>query len=230
MTVAGVTLLVTAKAPVAGAAKTRLVPPLSEREAAELAAAALLDTLAVVRDTQVQRRVVALRGDVSDGELADEVADALTDVEVIDQRGESFAERLANAHSDAARLGLPVLQVGMDTPQVTPELLQSCATTLADPEVDAVLGPAADGGWWSLGLCHAEVARGLIDVPMSTTRTGAQTLAMLHDRGQRTRLLPRLVDVDYPADALLVATLVRPGRFRCVVDTLADRLAAEDSS
>ncbi|WP_068281039.1 DUF2064 domain-containing protein [Aldersonia kunmingensis] len=226
MTVADVTLLVTAKAPVAGSAKTRLVPPLSEDEAAELAAAALLDTLAVVRDTPVRRRVVALRGDVREGELADQVDAALADVEVIEQRGETFAERLANAHADAARFGLPVLQVGMDTPQVTPELLQRCATTLTDPQVDAVLGPAADGGWWALGLCDAAPARGLVDVPMSTTRTGAQTLAMLHEHQQRTRLLPQLVDVDYPADALYVATLVRPGRFRSAVDALAHRLSS----
>jgi glycosyltransferase A (GT-A) superfamily protein (DUF2064 family) len=227
MTVVEVTLLVTAKAPVAGSAKTRLVPPLSAGEAAELAAAALLDTLAAVRDTPVRHRVVALRGDVRDGARADEVDTALADVEVIEQRGDSFAERLANAHADAAGFGLPVLQIGMDTPQVTPELLQRCAMLLVAPEVDAVLGPAADGGWWALGLRDAAPARGLVDVPMSTTRTGARTLAMLDADGQRTRLLPQLVDVDYPADALHVATLVRPGRFRSAVDALADRLAVQ---
>jgi glycosyltransferase A (GT-A) superfamily protein (DUF2064 family) len=226
VTTADVTVLVVAKAPVAGLAKTRMVPPLSATEAAELAAAALLDTFAAVRDAQVRHAVVALTGDVRAGELAGDVERALTDFEVIGQRGDSFADRLCNAHTDVAdRFGVPVLQIGTDTPQITPDLLQRCAIALTEPEVDAVLGPAVDGGWWALGLRRAGPAQGLREVAMSTPWTGADTLAMLRNRGQRTRILPELADVDYPVDALRVAGIAG-GRFALTVDALSARLCA----
>ncbi len=60
---------------------------------------------------------------------------------VVEQRGEDFAARLANAHVDAAAAaGLPVLQIGMDTPQVTADLIAECAQALLGS--DAVLGMA----------------------------------------------------------------------------------------
>ncbi|HEY5855811.1 MAG TPA: DUF2064 domain-containing protein [Aldersonia sp.] len=220
-------ILVVAKAPVAGQVKTRLAPPLSLVEAAHLAAAALLDTLGAVACAPVRHRVVALTGDLAAAELAEDVAAALAGFDVVEQRGATFAARLAHAHADTAqRTGVPVLQIGMDTPQLDAELLTRSAETLAGPGVDAVLGPAADGGWWALGLCAADVAAGLTTVRMSTADTGAATLAMLRDRGQRTRLLPELVDVDHPADALYVAgSTGSASRFGRAVDALTDKLA-----
>ena len=71
---------------------------------------------------------------------------------MIEQRGDGFADRLANAHADSAD-GFPVLQIGMDTPQVTADLLTGCARRLL--AAPAVLGLACDGGWWVLGVQHA---------------------------------------------------------------------------
>jgi glycosyltransferase A (GT-A) superfamily protein (DUF2064 family) len=93
----------------------------------------------------------------------------------------------------------------MDTPQVTAELLDDGLDALAHPRVDAVLGPALDGGWWALGL-RAPVA-GLFDgVEMSTADTGDQQLAALRRRGLRVHLLPVLRDVDRPDDLDAIAT------------------------
>jgi glycosyltransferase A (GT-A) superfamily protein (DUF2064 family) len=224
------TLLIVAKAPVPGFAKTRLVPPLSPAEAAGLAAAALLDTLAAAAQTPVRHRVVALTGDLAAAQCRDAIGRALGSFDVVAQRGVTFAERLAAAHADAAAMyGLPVLQVGMDTPQLTPGLLGNCAAALTGPEVDAVLGPAADGGWWALGLRAGVSADWLREVPMSTDRTGAATLARLRRFGLRTRLLPELVDVDYPDDAIRVAALGGAGRFVPAVGLLAHRLSAGPS-
>jgi glycosyltransferase A (GT-A) superfamily protein (DUF2064 family) len=97
-----------AKAPVPGKAKTRLCPPLTARQAAAVAEAALADTLEAVAGSGAGRRILAL-----DGEPGDWVPPGF---EVIVQRGETFAERLATAWQDAAGAGL---QIGMDTPQVT---------------------------------------------------------------------------------------------------------------
>jgi uncharacterized protein len=66
----------------------------------------------------------------------------------------------------------------MDTPQVTPGLLESALGLLADGTVDAVIGPAADGGFWLLGLQRPDPAP-VLSVPTSTARTGAVQLARL---------------------------------------------------
>lgn len=215
------TLLVIAKSPIAGFAKTRLTPPFSPSEAAQLAAAALLDTLAAVRQSGVRQRMVAWTGDLSQAERSDELASVLADFELVPQRGDTFGQRLANAHADAARLGLPVLQIGMDTPQAGPALLAVSAALLLECG-DTALGPAADGGWWALGLTDPRPARTLAEVPMSTDRTGELTREALSRCGCHVRRLPILTDVDTVDDALTVAQEYR-GRFPQAVEQLRNR-------
>lgn len=205
------TVLVVAKAPVPGLAKTRLAVDVGAEVAADIAAAALLDTLDAVAVAQVSERVVALTGDLRQAARANEIADRLVDFTVVTQRGDGFAERLANAHLDAAARGLPVLQIGMDTPQVSPELIAECGRALVD---DAVLGLAADGGWWVLGVRDAAMAGCLRGVPMSQPDTGALTLAALRNNGLRVHLVTELADVDTVADIETVRRVCPPaGRF-----------------
>lgn len=205
------TVLVVAKAPVPGLAKTRLAADVGAEVAADIAAAALLDTLDAVAAAPVSRRVVALTGDLRMACRSDEIADRLADFTVIAQRGDGFAERLVSAHEDAAAPGLPVLQIGMDTPQVTPDLLAECGRALV---ADAVLGLAADGGWWVLGVRDAAMTGCLRDVPMSQPDTGALTLAALRDAGLRVHLVIELADVDTAVDIAEVRRLCAPtGRF-----------------
>jgi glycosyltransferase A (GT-A) superfamily protein (DUF2064 family) len=212
-----VSLLVVAKAPVPGLAKTRLCPPATPGEAADIAAAALLDTLDAVLRTPRVRPVVALTGALGEARRSAEIRDALRHCAVIAQRGASFADRLANAHADTHRAhGLPVFQIGMDTPQVTPLLLAESAERLAAH--DAVLGPAADGGWWALGLNDPSLAARLRTVPMSRPDTGANTVLALgrHDVGT----LPVLSDVDDMATAREVAASVPHTRFAAALARL----------
>jgi glycosyltransferase A (GT-A) superfamily protein (DUF2064 family) len=183
---------------------------LSPEEAAEVAAAALLDTLSVAVATPGAVPVVALAGVVR----RPDVRDALAECVVIPQRGQTFADRLANAHADVARFGMPVLQIGMDTPQVTPSLLASCAEF-----EEAALGFALDGGWWALGLRDPLGAEVLRDVPMSQADTGARTLAAL--RGRKVRNLPILSDVDTMADARAVAARAPASRFAAALADIA---------
>ena len=191
-----VVLLTVAKAPVPGLAKTRLAAGVGVRAAADIAAAALLDTLDAVAETPVAARVVALTGDLDAASAGDEISARLAGFTVVPQRGADFAERLANAHLDAAATagGLPVLQIGMDTPQVTAELMGDCARQLL--EADAVLGMARDGGWWVLGVTDATTAGCLRSIPMSRPDTGAATLAALSDTGADVSLVRMLADVD----------------------------------
>ncbi|MGE0216629.1 TIGR04282 family arsenosugar biosynthesis glycosyltransferase [Mycolicibacterium sp.] len=218
-----VTVLVVAKAPVPGLAKTRLAATLGEVAAADIAAAALLDTLDAVAATPVAARVVALTGDLDLARDGDEIRSRLREFVLIGQRGDGFAARLANAHADAAAAtgGLPVLQIGMDTPQVTAELLGSSARALIGLSAGAllgcgaVLGMACDGGWWVLGVTAAATAECLREVPMSTPDTGSETLSALRRHGIDVELLPELADVDTVADIPDVRTACPPGsRFR----------------
>lgn len=208
MTPLPVTALVVAKAPEPGRAKTRLAATVGDRVAAEIAAAALLDTLDAVAAAPVASRVVALTGDLDRAPGAADIRRRLRSFTVIDQRGDDFAARLANAHADAAA-GLPVLQIGMDTPQVTADLLGGCARRLLD--APAVLGLAADGGWWVLGVGSPAMAECLRDVPMSRADTGALTMRALRDNGIEVVTVEQLSDIDVVADVAAVRQSCDPG-------------------
>jgi glycosyltransferase A (GT-A) superfamily protein (DUF2064 family) len=213
-------LLVVAKAPVPGLAKTRLTTSMSNDWAAELAAAALLDTLRTVLQVPVTSRVVAITGVLSDAARHQDVAEMLREFTVIDQRGVGFAERLVAAHGDtAAIVTTPVLQIGMDTPQVTVDDLANAARRMEEPDVDAVLGPASDGGWWALGVRNPTWASVLNNVTMSQTDTGTQTLGALRRAGANVVELPVLSDVDTFDDVVRVARETAPDSyFRAAVD------------
>jgi glycosyltransferase A (GT-A) superfamily protein (DUF2064 family) len=195
-----VTALVVAKAPVPGLAKTRLAAAVGDRTAADIAAAALLDTLDAVAATPVAAQVVALTGELDDASAAVEIRRRLEAFTVVGQRGHDFADRLANAYVDAVTAAgdRPVLQIGMDTPQVSAGLLTRCATALLDAE--AVLGMARDGGWWVLGVRSAMLADCLRGVPMSQPDTGDLTCKALRDQGIDVRLVEELADVDTVGD------------------------------
>ena len=196
------TLLVIAKEPRPGFVKTRLQKRFTPEEAAGLAAAALADTLGAVQAADVGRRVVALDGNAGSWLPAG--------VEVIAQSGGGLDRRLAAAFAQVfatARAPGRVLLVGMDTPQLTPELL-----TRDWEGADAALGLSEDGGFWAVGLSRP--VPGVFEgVPMSTEFTGAAQLARLRGLGLRVHLLPPLRDVDTPEDARAVAALAPHTRF-----------------
>ena len=205
------TLLIIAKQPVPGKVKTRLVPPCTYEQAATLAAAALADTLHTLLLVPARRRVLVL-----DGQPGPWLPPGF---EIVPQRGGLLDERLAWAF--AAVRG-PALLVGMDTPQVTPDLL-----TVDWDAADAVFGPAADGGFWALGL-RAPDPDLLLGVPMSTARTGAIQRARLVGAGLRVVDLPQLRDVDTAADALAVAHEAPQSRFAARAQELATALSRAD--
>ncbi|MGY1854764.1 TIGR04282 family arsenosugar biosynthesis glycosyltransferase [Modestobacter sp. SYSU DS0290] len=211
-------LLVITKAPVPGRSKTRLTPPCTPEQAAAIASAAVGDTLDVVRAAPVQRRVVALDGEPRDLDLSGCV--------VVPQADGDLGTRLAHAFADAMAGpdgALPTLLIGMDTPQVTPELLADCLARLVEAGPGtAVLGVAPDGGWWALGLHSPDGAQVLPAVPMSREDTAVTTRAALEGAGLTVLDLPQLTDIDHFPDAVAVAAHCPPdSRTRRVVDEVA---------
>lgn len=194
------TVVVLAKEPRPGRVKTRLVPAWGVQGAADLARAALLDTMETVGELPC-RRVLAL-----DGAVGPWLTGA-SGWSVIPQRGDGQAARIAAA---CCEVGGPVLLIGMDTPQLAVDDLAAAADALRDH--DSVVGPSTDGGWWLLGQQEPD-PRALADVPMSTAQTCSAQVRALRLLGQRVALLHRLRDVDEPADVEAVAALVPRSRF-----------------
>ena len=194
-------LLIVAKQPLPGRAKTRLIPRFGPEGAAMLAAAALADTFDAALGCSADKVVVAFDGDPTGIVPAE--------FEVVPQVEGNLADRLQAAWDHA---GAPGLQIGMDTPQVTAADLDVAFAALAADGTDAVLGPAEDGGWWAIGL-----ARPLDDafagIPTSQADTGRLQLARLRARARSTALLPTMLDVDEPTDADAVAALAPHTRF-----------------
>lgn len=226
-------VLVLAKAPRPGYVKTRLCPPCTPHQAAVVALAALSDTLDAV--DAAPRELVGRRTLVLDGGLEDLVADATVDGgwwpragwEVCGQRGTSLAERIGHAFVDTAAGGLPSVLIGMDTPQVTGALLAQCLEKLAGTE--ALLGPAADGGWWLLGLRDPSQAPVVAAVPTSRPDTGALTHEALSGAGLRVATAPVLHDFDTARDAWRVAEECRASsRFVAAVARHVPPLALGD--
>jgi glycosyltransferase A (GT-A) superfamily protein (DUF2064 family) len=193
------TLLVIAKQPVPGRVKTRLIGACTPRQAAGLAAAALADTLHAMRDFPSEDKLILLDGD-PDGLVP-------TGWRVIEQCAGGLDRRLTAGF--AAVPDGPAVLVGMDTPQLSADLLRF------DPSgYDACLGPATDGGYWTIGFREPHRAAVCIPgVPMSTAATGAEQHRRLLAGGLTVQRLPTLTDVDTERSADEVARTAPSTRF-----------------
>lgn len=176
------TVVVMAKECVPGHVKTRLTPPFTPEVAAQIAAASLRDTMDTVERLPVQRRVLCMQGAAP--------ADA-RGWDIVAQVGGGLDERIAAALDACA--GKTVV-IGMDTPQVTSDLLAPVLGSWPD-DVDAWIGPATDGGFWLLALreSRGDLVRG---VPMSRDDTGDAQRERLVGAGLRVRELATLTDLD----------------------------------
>ncbi|TFD86302.1 TIGR04282 family arsenosugar biosynthesis glycosyltransferase [Cryobacterium serini] len=193
-------IVVIAKECLPGKVKTRLHPPLSLEQAAELAAASLADTLAVASHLPATRHILAFDGVTAPVEASE--------WEILPQTAGGLDERLAAIFDTLTE---PTLLLGMDTPQVSIGLLAPVFTSW-DDETDAWFGPADDGGFWALGLKNPSGAL-LRGIPMSRSDTGAHQLQRLDEAGLSVRLLPVLTDIDTITDAHTVASVAPDTRF-----------------
>lgn len=209
-------LTIVAKTPEPGRVKTRLCPPCTTLQAAEIAAAALADTMDAVDRTVADppwagrvRRVVLL-----DGQPGEWIPDGYA---VIAQRGDGLAERLANGFDD---LG-PGVIVGMDTPGAGRWLGDALSAVSAG--CDAI-GLALDGGYWVIGL--ATIDRAVLDrIPMGESHTGIAQLRRLHDLRRPVRMMPMTRDLDDLDDLRAHARSCVSGRLAVAARSVVDRLA-----
>jgi len=198
-----------AKAPRPGEVKTRLCPPCTHQQAAEVAAAALSDTI-----VGVQRLInawpaggVALQPVLLWDGPTDEWGDGFT---VVAQCAGGLGERLA---AGFAALG-PGVIIGMEAPAAVPHLALGLRAAARD--IDS-LGLATDGGYWMVGLGAHSAAHAhemFTDVPMSSSHTGLAQLRRLTGLGRPVRLLPMARDLDTVEDLRAVAVAEFDGQLR----------------
>lgn len=184
------------KAPRPGLVKTRLVPPLSQNEAALLATCFAQD---------VVNRVLRLIGDVI---IAYYPVDSRAELEPIlpvqvtwvEQRGEDLGSRLNEVSIKAYSQGFsPIVFVGTDSPTLPDSFISAAIDSLTAEESDVVLGPTEDGGYYLIGLNRpsSELLEG---VAWSSSRTYTETAANAARLRMRLLELPLWYDVDTPTD------------------------------
>lgn len=200
-------LIVFAKRPSPGRVKTRLTPPLSPEDAAELYRCMLLDILAKTGQmADVHRLLFYEQGDGAPEFFAETVGAGGN----YPQEGVGLGERLTAAFERTFGLGYGTAAViGTDSPHLPTAFIDRAFELLNDPGVDAVFGPTEDGGYYLLAMkrLHREL---FSDIPWSTGKVLERSLARAAEAGIVTALLPVWHDVDTAAD-LLRPELVDPG-------------------
>jgi rSAM/selenodomain-associated transferase 1 len=200
-------LAIMTKAPRAGAVKTRLQPPLTPEEAADLNICFLRDIAdAISRATcscgpgppeqdTIARGVGIFTPEGSEKEYADILP---LDFDLIPQRGDGFGERLINAADDLLHVGFEsCCLINSDSPTATADAFREAAAQLRGADDRIVLGPSDDGGYYLIGI--KKMYRRLFqEIDWSTERVFDQTLERAREIGLNVHLLPKFYDVDDP--------------------------------
>jgi rSAM/selenodomain-associated transferase 1 len=210
-------LAVMTKAPEAGRVKTRLVPPLTPEEAAELNKCFLRDTAAAILSACSRRSVSHAGNRHETGASHSEVATAqccgvavYTPVRaesayydilpagfsLLLQRGDKFGERLYFAVEDLFKCGFDsVCLIDSDSPTVSAENFAESVEQLGTSEDRVVLGPSDDGGYYLIGVKKPH-RRLFEQIDWSTERVLNQTIQRATEIGLEHKLLPTGYDVD----------------------------------
>jgi hypothetical protein len=187
---------VMAKAPRVGAVKTRLVPPLSEAEAAELSGCFIRD---IADNIVAAGRSTPIRGHIAYSPSGSEaVFRGLlpSAFRLLPPRHDGLGFGLADAAEDLLAAGYgSVCLVNADSPTLPTSILVEAAQTLQRPGDRVVVGPAEDGGYYCIGLKDRHL-RLFEDIDWSTERVFGQTLERAYEIGLEAVVLPTWYDVD----------------------------------
>jgi uncharacterized protein len=194
-------LIVMAKAPRSGLAKTRLAPALGADGAARLAARLLDHTLQQARAAGLGDVLLACAPDTTHPAFAAQAA--LGGVTLAPQGEGDLGARMQRLLAHALASASRALVIGTDAPALDAAVLRAADDALAQPDTDAVLVPAADGGYVLLGLRREAAPRAgslFETLPWSTPQVLTETRRRLAAAGLRHTELATLHDIDEPAD------------------------------
>jgi len=190
-------LLIFAKYPKPGRVKTRLSPPLSPEEAAELYRCMLLDTLKKTGPFPGAIRMIFIDGSpCSNTDFQSIAPDAL----ILKQDGAGLGERMHNAFETAFAAGCQAVVItGTDSPHMPVKRITEAFNLLNEGAVDAVFGPCEDGGYYLLGM-RKLLPELFKNIPWSSPDTLTMSLEAAKSAGVKTALLPDCYDLDTIAD------------------------------
>ena len=201
-------LVIFAKAPLPGQVKTRLIGTISPEEAAELYICFLRDTFATMQEVQEEREHVSL---VLCYAPADEIeafeAADLDGCLLLAQTGDDLGERLKNCCADLFQFGFnSVVIIGADSPTLPTEIILDAFTQL-DHNIDAVVGPASDGGYYLIGIksMHEKL---FANINWSESSVFADTITALQSLHLQFKTLPIWDDIDTPQDLAKLQTQI----------------------
>jgi len=188
-------IIIFAKAPLPGFAKTRLIPALGQAGAAKLAQRMLQQTLAVAVDARVGPVELCVTPDITlPAWLGVDISQG---VEISAQGGGDLGARLARAAQRGLVHDESVLLIGTDCVEMSAPLLRAAAAALKHK--NAVIHPAADGGYALLGLARFH-SRLFEDIAWSTGRVASETISRIEQLGWSLELGALLHDIDEPDD------------------------------
>jgi uncharacterized protein len=189
-------LLVFAKAPLAGAVKTRLCPPLADQQAAELHQRLIWHTLESASSAAIGPIELWCTPSIHEPFFAQ--CGAHFQLELRTQGSGDLGDKMQAALYDALNRAKRAILIGSDCPTITPEYLRQANATL-DSNHDIVLGPAEDGGYGLIGAV-GKVPDIFSGIPWGSALVMKATLGRLSDIGSQWCELPTIWDVDRPAD------------------------------
>jgi hypothetical protein len=205
-------VIVFCKPPVAGRVKTRLIGALNPRQAAEVHAACVQDTIAMVRAVPGAQRWLYVAADRAAARRLARRLRLDNNWMVVTQRGADLGERMRNAIDEQLRAGAEkVVIVGADSPWMGRVRIQHALRLLDKTEV--VLGPSEDGGYYLIAA-RKMVANIFSQIQWGTAKVMPKTLRALRATRTTFRLLKRDFDLDQPEDLRRVAKMAARGKLR----------------
>jgi uncharacterized protein len=199
MPTADSSLVILTKAPEPGESKTRLVPPLSFEEAAELSHALLIDQLKNLGNFTAARLFIAFTPPGASSFFETLLPRGAS---CFCQQGDSLGDRMRHAFATLFAKGFSrILLIGGDLPALPLKILAEAVAALECKDCEVVLGPSSDGGYYLVGMNQlvAEIFEGII---WSRANVLAVTIEKLDALKRKYKLIPTWYDIDTVNDLL----------------------------
>ena len=192
-------LLVFSKYPVAGKAKTRLIPALGAKVAAQLHRRMAENSIDMARKWKLNnsrnRHITIHYTGTNEKNFRSWLG---PDLDYQEQPQGDLGQRMSSAVATEFSNGVNhVIGIGTDVPTLSPDLLRQADKNLKDH--DLTIGPAIDGGYYLIGMKRF-IPELFVDIDWGTDKVYQQTLQVATRLGLKIATLPTLSDIDLPDD------------------------------